>query len=70
MGVLGGQGRARSLFYTGDSGYWGGYKEIGEQYGPFDVSLIQVVAYGDAWPDIHMKPEDGASAHLDVRRGS
>jgi L-ascorbate metabolism protein UlaG (beta-lactamase superfamily) len=63
------KGERRSLFYTGDSGYWGGYKEIGEQYGPFDVSLIQVGAYGDAWPDIHMKPEDGASAHLDVRAG-
>jgi len=63
------KGATRSLFYTGDSGYFGGYKEIGAQHGPFDASLIQVGAYNDAWPDIHMKPEDGASAHLDVQAG-
>jgi L-ascorbate metabolism protein UlaG (beta-lactamase superfamily) len=61
------KGARRSLFYTGDSGYFDGYKEIGERLGPFDASLIQVGAYNDAWPDIHMKPEDGASAHLDVQ---
>ena len=47
----------------------GGYKEIGAQHGPFDVSLIQVGAYNDAWPDIHMQPEDGVATHLDVRGG-
>ncbi|WP_432982000.1 MBL fold metallo-hydrolase [Dactylosporangium sp. CA-233914] len=61
------KGARRSLFYTGDSGYFEEFKRIGEQHGPFDVSLIQVGAYNYAWPDIHMKPEDGASAHLDVR---
>jgi L-ascorbate metabolism protein UlaG (beta-lactamase superfamily) len=61
------KGATRSLFYTGDSGYFDGYKQIGDRFGPFDASLIQVGAYNDAWPDIHMKPEDGASAHLDVR---
>ncbi|GGM11598.1 MBL fold metallo-hydrolase [Dactylosporangium sucinum] len=61
------KGARRSVFYTGDSGYFAGYKEIGEQHGPFDLSLIQVGAYNEAWPDIHMKPEDGASAHLDVQ---
>jgi L-ascorbate metabolism protein UlaG (beta-lactamase superfamily) len=63
------KGARRSLFYTGDSGYFDGYKAIGAQHGPFDASLIQVGAYNDAWPDIHMKPEDGASAHLDVQAG-
>ncbi|WP_432833148.1 MBL fold metallo-hydrolase [Dactylosporangium sp. CA-092794] len=60
------KGASRSVFYTGDSGYFAGYKQIGDQFGPFDVSMIQVGAYNDAWPDIHMKPEDGARAHLDV----
>lgn len=54
------------VFYTGDSGYFDGYARIGEQYGPFDVSLVQVGAYSSAWPDVHMTPEEGVCAHVDV----
>jgi L-ascorbate metabolism protein UlaG (beta-lactamase superfamily) len=60
-------GPTRRVFYSGDSGYFDGYAAVGAGYGPFDVTLIQIGAYGDAWPDIHMTPEDGARAHLDAR---
>jgi L-ascorbate metabolism protein UlaG (beta-lactamase superfamily) len=60
-------GPTRRVFYTGDSGYFDGYAAIGEQFGPFDVSLVQIGAYGPGWPDIHMTPEEGVAAHLDVR---
>jgi L-ascorbate metabolism protein UlaG (beta-lactamase superfamily) len=60
-------GTTRKVFYTGDSGYFPGYAEIGEQYGPFDVSLVQIGAYAPAWPDIHMTPEEGVAAHVDLR---
>jgi L-ascorbate metabolism protein UlaG (beta-lactamase superfamily) len=56
----------RRVFYTGDSGYFDGYATIGAKHGPFDVTLIQIGAYGHAWPDIHMTPEEGATAHVDV----
>ena len=59
----------RKVFYTGDSGYFDGYAAIGEKYGPFDASLIQIGAYSPAWPDIHMTPEDAVKAHVDVRAG-
>jgi L-ascorbate metabolism protein UlaG (beta-lactamase superfamily) len=62
-------GPSHRLFYTGDSGYFDGYKAIGEQYGPFDASLIQIGAYAPNWPDIHMTPEDAVSAHLDLGGG-
>ncbi|MGQ0840255.1 MBL fold metallo-hydrolase [Actinokineospora sp.] len=62
-------GPTRKVFYTGDSGYFDGYAEIGAEHGPFDATLIQVGAYGDGWPDIHMTPEEGVAAHLDVRGG-
>jgi L-ascorbate metabolism protein UlaG (beta-lactamase superfamily) len=62
-------GPSRKLFYTGDSGYFDGYAEIGEQHGPFDATLIQIGAYGDAWPHIHMFPEEGVAAHTDLRGG-
>jgi len=57
------------LFYTGDSGYFPGYAEIGEAHGPFDATLIQIGAYDPAWPDIHMFPEDAVTAHLELRGG-
>ncbi|WP_246278637.1 MBL fold metallo-hydrolase [Phytohabitans rumicis] len=62
-------GGDRSVFYTGDSGYFDGYAAIGEAHGPFDISLIQIGAYSPAWPDIHMTPEDAVKAHVDLRGG-
>ncbi|MEU3270638.1 MBL fold metallo-hydrolase [Saccharomonospora sp. NPDC006951] len=57
------------VFYSGDTGYFGGFAEIGERYGPFDATLIQIGAYAPGWPDIHMTPEEGVATHLDVRGG-
>jgi L-ascorbate metabolism protein UlaG (beta-lactamase superfamily) len=62
-------GPLHKVFYTGDSGYFDGYAEIGDQYGPFDLTLVQVGAYSDAWSTIHMTPEEGVAAHLDLRGG-
>jgi len=62
-------GPTRKAFYSGDTGYFPGFAEIGAEHGPFDVTLVQVGAYGDAWPDIHMFPEHGVATHVDVRGG-
>ncbi|MFB7664760.1 MBL fold metallo-hydrolase [Kitasatospora sp. NPDC056138] len=62
-------GPNRKVYYTGDSGYFEGYAEIGERHGPFDAALVQVGAYDQAWADIHMTPEDAVRAHLDLRAG-
>ncbi|MBB2948861.1 L-ascorbate metabolism protein UlaG (beta-lactamase superfamily) [Actinoplanes lutulentus] len=63
------KGPSRSVFYSGDTGYFPGFAEIGERHGPFDVTLVQVGAYGDDWADIHMVPEDGVRTHRDVDGG-
>ncbi|GGO09444.1 MBL fold metallo-hydrolase [Microbispora bryophytorum] len=62
-------GERRRVFYTGDSGYFDGYAAIGETYGPFDLSVVQIGAYSKGWPDIHMTPEEAILTHLDVRAG-
>jgi L-ascorbate metabolism protein UlaG (beta-lactamase superfamily) len=59
-------GPSRKAFYSGDTGYFPGFAAIGAEHGPFDVTLVQIGAYGDAWPDIHMFPEDGVATHVDV----
>lgn len=62
-------GPTRRVFYSGDSGYFDAWAGIGAEHGPFDATLIQVGAYGSAWPDIHMTPEEGVRTHVDVGGG-
>jgi len=54
------------LFFSGDSGYFPGFKAIGERHGPFDLSLVETGAYNEDWPDIHMHPEQSLQAHIDL----
>ncbi|WP_166358868.1 MBL fold metallo-hydrolase [Pseudomonas akapageensis] len=55
------------VFFSGDSGYFDGFKQIGEQYGPFDLTLMETGAYNVNWPSVHMQPEQSLQAHIDVR---
>lgn len=61
-------GPRHRVFFSGDSGYAGQFREIGERFGPFDIAAIKVGAYGpgQAWQDIHMIPEDAIQVSLDV----
>lgn len=56
-----------NIFYSGDSGYFDGFKQIGEQFGPFDITLMETGAYDKDWPDIHMHPQQTLQAHIDLR---
>jgi L-ascorbate metabolism protein UlaG (beta-lactamase superfamily) len=55
------------VFFSGDSGYFDGFKQIGERYGPFDVALVETGAYDKQWPDVHMQPEETLQATLDLK---
>ena len=55
------------VFFSGDSGYFDGFKQIGDKYGPFDVTMVETGAYDKLWPDVHMQPEETLQAHLDLR---
>lgn len=59
-------GRSHRLFYSGDTGYFSGLKTIGERYGPFDVTMLEIAAYSKYWPEVHMQPEMTIRAHLDL----
>jgi L-ascorbate metabolism protein UlaG (beta-lactamase superfamily) len=60
-------GSAHRVFYTGDTGFMPLFDEIGERFGPFDLTLVKVGAYGLTWPDIHLNPEEGIEVHRMVR---
>jgi len=55
------------VFFSGDSGYFDGFKKIGEAYGPFDMTFIECGAYNEKWHFIHMFPEETLQAHLDLK---
>jgi L-ascorbate metabolism protein UlaG (beta-lactamase superfamily) len=55
------------IFFSGDTGYFDGFKRIGEQYGPFDLTLMETGAYNVEWPNVHMQPEETLQAHIDLR---
>jgi len=48
----------QKIFLGGDSGYDTHFKEIGEQYGPFDFAILENGQYNEAWRYIHALPED------------
>ncbi|MGC5327570.1 MBL fold metallo-hydrolase [Brevibacillus sp. SYSU BS000544] len=55
-----------NIYFSGDSGYGPHFKEIGEKYGPFDLTLMECGQYDERWSAIHMVPEETVQAHLDV----
>jgi L-ascorbate metabolism protein UlaG (beta-lactamase superfamily) len=55
------------VFFSGDTGYFDGFRTIGERLGPFDVTLIETGAYDPQWPYVHMQPEETVQAHADLR---
>lgn len=63
-GLLGPEHR---VFFSGDTGLFPALGEIGERLGPFDLTMIEVGAYGRAWPDWHLGPEQAVRAHRMVR---
>ncbi|WP_323120407.1 MBL fold metallo-hydrolase [Burkholderia alba] len=55
------------VFFSGDTGYFDGFRTIGERLGPFDVALLETGAYDARWPYVHMHPEHTVAAHRDLR---
>lgn len=60
-------GQQSKVYFSGDSGYGPHFKQIGEKYGPFDLTLIETGQYDIKWANIHMMPEESVQANLDVR---
>lgn len=60
-------GPEHRIYHSGDTGYFSGFQDIGAEHGPFDATMIQVGAYSEYWPDIHMTPAEGVRAHLDLQ---
>lgn len=51
-----------NLYLGGDSGYAPHFHSIGEEFGPFDLAILECGQYGIHWPNIHMFPEQTLEA--------
>jgi L-ascorbate metabolism protein UlaG (beta-lactamase superfamily) len=60
-------GPTKRVFLSGDGGYGKHFKLIGKKYGPFDLTIIDIGAFGDSWIDIHLMPEHAVQAHIDLK---
>ncbi|MBT5387188.1 MAG: MBL fold metallo-hydrolase [Porticoccaceae bacterium] len=62
-------GADKRFYFAGDTGYFDGFKDIGNKLGPFDLAAVPIGAYE---PNVmmkptHMNPEEAIQAALDVQ---
>lgn len=60
-------GPQHRVFFSGDTGLFTALEDIGEKYGPFDVTLFEIGQYHRAWPDWHLGPEQAVLAHRKLK---
>jgi N-acyl-phosphatidylethanolamine-hydrolysing phospholipase D len=62
-------GSERRFYSSGDTGYFDGFREIGERLGPFDLTAMAIGAYmpPSIMRSVHLTPEQAVQAHEDLR---
>ncbi len=62
-------GKERKFYFGGDSGYWYGFRDIGEKFGGFDVAALPIGAYEPQsfMRPVHLSPEDAVQAYIDLK---
>ena len=63
------EGRTRRFYHAGDTGYFDGFRAIGERFGSIDLAAIPIGAYEPQamMRFVHVTPEEAVQAALDVR---
>jgi N-acyl-phosphatidylethanolamine-hydrolysing phospholipase D len=56
-------------YFAGDTGYFHGFREFGERFGPIDVAMLPIGAYEPRWlmRYHHMNPAEALRAFHDLR---
>ena len=60
-------GRERRAYVSGDSAMFTGFAEVGDRFGPFDVTFIPIGGYVSGHSDLQVGPEQAVQAHLNLR---
>lgn len=56
----------RKVYYSGDGGYDGRFREIGQAFGGFDLALMEDGQYNQNWHSVHLMPEESAQAAEEI----
>jgi len=56
-------GPEHRVYFSGDTGFSQHFQEIGDKYGPFDLTMLEVGAFHEAWGNIHLGPHKALEAH-------
>lgn len=56
------------IYFAGDTGYFDGFKEIGEKWSGFDLAILPIGAYEPRWfmSPVHTSPEQSVQAFEDL----
>jgi N-acyl-phosphatidylethanolamine-hydrolysing phospholipase D len=59
------------LYFSGDTGYFAGFREAGKRLGPFDVAALAIGAYlpPEIMKAVHTTPEEAVQAFVDLNAG-
>lgn len=60
-------GPKHRVWFSGDTGPFDAFDEIGRRLGPFDATMIEIGAWNKAWRTVHLGPEAAANVHRQVR---
>ena len=62
-------GPERRFYFAGDTGYFAGFKDIGDKLGPFDIAAMPIGAYepNKMMKASHMNPEEAVQAAIDLQ---
>ncbi len=63
------QGVSHNVYYGADTGLWDGFGAIAAEYGPFDLTMLEIGAFHPLWANIHMGPDGAAQAFAELGGG-
>jgi N-acyl-phosphatidylethanolamine-hydrolysing phospholipase D len=62
-------GPTRRFYHAGDTGYFDGFRTVGERLGPIDLAALPIGAYDPSsiMKFVHLNPEEAIQAAIDAR---
>jgi len=62
-------GKELKIYFGGDSGYFPGFSEIGEKYGPIDFAALPIGSFRPLWfmGPVHLSPKQAIKAYIDLK---
>ncbi|MFH1464179.1 MAG: MBL fold metallo-hydrolase [Pseudomonadota bacterium] len=59
-------GPSHRVFFGGDTGPLAAAEDIRGRFGPFDLALLEIGAWDEAWASIHLGPDAAAELHRQI----